>query len=92
VNAVDCGEYPCLAIGEMKGTSFGPEDSAKVGDALSKAGYGDDSQQGMGETVEENGQPRNLFGVAVFPKTEGDNMQQISRRLHTRFHESQGLQ
>ena len=93
VNAIDCDEYPCLAVGEMKGSSFGPDESDKVAEALAKAGYAGDSQRFIGNTVEEKGQPpRNLFGVALFPKTDGDDLQLISKRLHTRFNEGQGLE
>jgi len=93
VNAIDCGEYPCMAIGELKGSPFGPDESTKVADALTKAGYAGDSKQGFGSRVEENGQARNLFGMAVFTKPDDDDeMQQISKRLRYRFNESQGLE
>jgi hypothetical protein len=93
VNAIDCGEYPCMAIGEMKGSAFGPDESTKVADALTKAGYAGDSKQGFGARIEENGQARNLFGVAIFPKpTDDDELQQLGKRLRYRFNESQGLE
>jgi hypothetical protein len=92
VTAIDCGEYPCLAIGEMKGSAFGPDEAGKVAKALAEAGYGGDAQRNLGATVDDNGERRNLFGVALFPKTDGDDLQLISKRLHTRFNESQGLE
>jgi hypothetical protein len=93
VTAVDCSEYPCLAVGEIKGASFGREEAGRVGHSAALSAYTGDSRQSLGTSVEDNGHLRNLFGVAVYPKAADDaEQQQIAKRLHYRFGEIQGLQ
>ena len=91
--AVDCSEYPCLVVGEIKGGAFGRDESSRLNEAAALGGYKDDSKQSFGTSVESNGQLRNLFGVAIYPHAvDDDEQQRIAKRLRYRFGDIQGLQ
>jgi len=94
VTAVDCTEYPCLLVGQIKGAEFGPEESDRVAKASALAAYGGDSQVGFGSsTTDKAGNRKNVFGVAVFPKATDDaERQQVQRRLRHRFGEIQDVE
>jgi len=92
VTAVDCSEYPCLAVGELKGSRFGPDESERLTKSSAMTGYSGDSKLSFGSSSDRNGQgTRNLFGIAMYPKSaDPAEQQQIDKRLRYRFDEMQG--
>ncbi|MBN2361220.1 MAG: hypothetical protein JXR83_17325 [Deltaproteobacteria bacterium] len=88
VNAVDCGEYPCLLVGELKGKHFSREESERLGQSAALAGYQQDSRLSFGTSRREGDRVVNQFGIAIYPKHDDKQAEDnIRKRLHYRFGE-----